>query len=312
MAALPPITDFTSGSVSEGAFKTALSGLRDFLSGLLGAGGTQGPALAALGAPFNTVSVKTGTYTVVAGDRGKHFDLSGTFTLGFTAAATLGDGFSVSLRNSGAGSVTVDPNASETLDGSTSVILAPGQSLVVLCDGSSFRSIGKTAPAGALLNVQVFIANNTYTPTAGVTRLWVEALGPGAPGATGGSPPAGNGTVGVKGADGQGGARRVLFTTNVVAQAVTIGASGSTTSFGSLLTAGQGSIGAGGYTSVVGHAPGRNTQTNTAIASAGPANSGSGGVGGAPGSNDGYGSLQTSPGAGGAGGSGWLAVFEYA
>lgn len=332
MSALPPITDFTAGSVSESSFKTALSGLRDYLTGMFGATGSQGPALSAIGSPFNTVVAKTATYTVVATDRGVHLDCSGTFTLGFTAAATLGSGFCISLRNSGAGAITVDPNGSETLDGSTSVILAPGQSLVMLCDGSSFRSVGKTAPAGALLNVQVFTSSGTYTPTAGVTRILVDVLGPGGVGSTGSTNTASN-IRSVGGRGGDGGCLRSLFTTTVVSQTVTVGASGGLSSFGSLIASvGQGISGTGGFVKAAGPSGSNGlsqtsaTATSAPISStggvggggggglpnsgAGQANSGGGGAGGIGGIS--FGKSIFPAGTGGAGGSGLVVIYEYA
>lgn len=54
MAALPASTDFTGSAVTEGGFKTAISSLRDYLSGLLGTDGTAATALATLGAGFPT------------------------------------------------------------------------------------------------------------------------------------------------------------------------------------------------------------------------------------------------------------------
>lgn len=50
MPALPAATDFTGATVTEGQFKTAITSLRDFLSGLLGADGTASTALNTLGA----------------------------------------------------------------------------------------------------------------------------------------------------------------------------------------------------------------------------------------------------------------------
>jgi hypothetical protein len=41
---------------------------------------------------------------------------SGTFTQTFTAAATLGSGWFCYIRNSGTGDITLDPNASETIE----------------------------------------------------------------------------------------------------------------------------------------------------------------------------------------------------
>lgn len=51
MTALPASTDFTASTVTEGQFKTALTNLRDYLSGLFGADGTQATARNTLGVP---------------------------------------------------------------------------------------------------------------------------------------------------------------------------------------------------------------------------------------------------------------------
>lgn len=50
MPALPPASDFTGPGVTEGQFKTAMTGLRSFLNDLFGADGTKSTALATLGA----------------------------------------------------------------------------------------------------------------------------------------------------------------------------------------------------------------------------------------------------------------------
>jgi uncharacterized protein (UPF0333 family) len=50
MPALPPASDFTGSAVTEGQFKTAMTGLRSFLNDLFGADGTKSTALATLGA----------------------------------------------------------------------------------------------------------------------------------------------------------------------------------------------------------------------------------------------------------------------
>lgn len=72
-------------------------------------------------------------------------EASATFTQTFTAAATLGNGWSVGYKNVGTGIVTLDPNASETIDGSTTVALNPGESCLIYCDGSGFVTIGRIA-----------------------------------------------------------------------------------------------------------------------------------------------------------------------
>jgi len=86
---------------------------------------------------------KTTAYTVLAADRGKLIDCtSGTFSLTMTAAATLADGWYCYVRNSGSGVITIDPNASELVDGASTITLGQGDSLVIQCSGSAFKTIG--------------------------------------------------------------------------------------------------------------------------------------------------------------------------
>ena len=75
---LPPSTDFTGGAVTEAGFKSSITALRDFLSGLVGTDGAIGTALATLGVPMSGSQTKTTTYAVVAGDRGDLINCTGT------------------------------------------------------------------------------------------------------------------------------------------------------------------------------------------------------------------------------------------
>jgi hypothetical protein len=96
--------------------------------------------------PLNSTmsSSKTSAYTVAVSDYGTTIQCtSGTFTLTLTAAATLADGFAFAVRNDGTGYITIDPNSSELIDGAASIILTPGESCVVWCNGSAFKTIGR-------------------------------------------------------------------------------------------------------------------------------------------------------------------------
>ncbi len=89
------------------------------------------------------VSSKSAGYTAVAADRGKLIDFTAAATLDLTAAATLGDGWFCAVRNSHAsGSVTIDPNSSEVINGAATLVLAASESCLVICDGSGFKTVG--------------------------------------------------------------------------------------------------------------------------------------------------------------------------
>ena len=149
MPTLPAATDITGATITEAQLKTAHVAVRDYVATLLGTAGTQAAALTALGALLNASVAKTGAYTVVAGDRGKLIACSGTWTLALTAVATLGAGFVFAVTNTGSGTITVDPSASQTIDGALTLALAPGESCILYNTGVVWWTIGRTrAPAG--------------------------------------------------------------------------------------------------------------------------------------------------------------------
>jgi hypothetical protein len=99
-------------------------------------------------------TAKTATFNVTASDVGQLFDItSGTFSVTFDAAATLGAGFAVTIRNSGTGVLTLDPNGAETINGLDTLSLAPLASALVYSDGSNLLAIfqsGELFPIGAI------------------------------------------------------------------------------------------------------------------------------------------------------------------
>lgn len=96
---------------------------------------------------WGAIDTKTGSYTLTAADRGKVIDAtSGTWTLALLAVATAGIGFHVAIRNSGTGVITLDGNASETIDGATTLKLNPGHEIILVCDGTGWKSVSRHAP----------------------------------------------------------------------------------------------------------------------------------------------------------------------
>lgn len=86
-----------------------------------------------------TTITRTSNTMIVKSDNGKMFLItSGTFNQTFDACATLGSGWSCWINAVSSGTITADPNGSETIDGATTGILR-GLYLIT-CDGSSLRA----------------------------------------------------------------------------------------------------------------------------------------------------------------------------
>jgi len=77
--------------------------------------------------------------TVDLTDNGGLIDCtSGSFTLTLPAAATAGNGFNVRVLNSGSGTVVVDGDGSETINGSANKSLAQYQCVHLFCNGTGW------------------------------------------------------------------------------------------------------------------------------------------------------------------------------
>lgn len=114
-------------------------------------------------------SARTSNTILGASDSSYLIDItSGTFSQTFTAAASLGSGWHVWLRNSGTGDITLDPNASETIDGLTSYIMYPGEVRFVQCNGSVFRSYVIQGFS------RTFNSSGTFTKPPGYTIFGAE------------------------------------------------------------------------------------------------------------------------------------------
>lgn len=142
----------TGTTATEGDLKTFLANLRDYIADTLGTDSTNKGAIhGLLGLLLNGKVNKTGAYTLVAADRGKVMNCTGTWTLTLTAAATLGDGFCFAVRNSGTGAITIDPNLTEQIQGQSTYVIGAGDFVIIYCDGAGFSFVGgAAAPAGTM------------------------------------------------------------------------------------------------------------------------------------------------------------------
>ena len=208
MPSLPIATDFTGAGVTEAGFKTAITNQREFLAGLLGTTGNQVDALVALGALGADTVSKTTAYTVIATDRGKTILCSGTFTLSLTAAATLGDGFTFAVINTGTGVITIDPASTEQIDGASTNSIQANSWAIITCTGTAFYTMGSVPSTYTGAKTELFVSSGTWPVPSGVTKATVVVIG-------------GGGSVGVS----------------------TVGATGGTSSFGAFVSATGGSGG---------------------------------------------------------------------
>ena len=100
---------------------------------------------------------------------------TGGFTQTFTGAATLTSGWFVYLQNTSTSNVTLDPNSSETIDGLTTGVLAPGMALLVICTGTAFQVVRlDNSPI-----TEVKTSGTSWTCPLGVVRAEVTVVGAG-------------------------------------------------------------------------------------------------------------------------------------
>lgn len=82
-------------------------------------------------------AAKAANYTALPADAGATLRFTSSATLSLTAAATLGNGFTIEVIADG-GNVTIDPNGSETINGRATLVVPNGGSALLICDGTGF------------------------------------------------------------------------------------------------------------------------------------------------------------------------------
>lgn len=176
-------------------------------------------------------AAKTGVYTLVAEDKGALIDCSGTWTLGFDAAATLGAGWWCYVRNVGTSTITADPNGSELIDGVTSGAIRPGMTLLIQCGGTAFHCVR----VGPHVAMEVLTSGTSWTVPLGVRVVKVRAQGPGSSGAIGSA----SNQTGIPGAAG-GYSERIFSASPGDAATYVIGAAGAAAGSGSSVSGNAG------------------------------------------------------------------------
>jgi len=134
------LTDNTTAAGSWRTFRYGASTAQAQASALAGYG------LTATGSTLSQTSptvLFNSNYTAGVADRASTYVWDGGVgTLTLPAAATVGDGFFISVRNGGSGNLTIDPSGAELINGGATLVLRPGDSAIPTSDGIGWYTIG--------------------------------------------------------------------------------------------------------------------------------------------------------------------------
>lgn len=93
---------------------------------------------------INAVVAKSANFAPAAADVGSSFLCTNSITVTMTAAATLATAWWCEFKNIGTGTITLTTSGGN-IDSVASVPLFPGQSCMLLCDGTNFQTFYKNA-----------------------------------------------------------------------------------------------------------------------------------------------------------------------
>jgi len=119
---------------------------------------------------------KSANYTTVAADNNAILRFTASATLSLTAVATLGANWHVTVFADG-GDVTIDPNASEQIDGATTVVIPNGYAAEIISSGSAFFTDKAWSTVLAKLQPFATVASATTTDIGAATSQNVTVTG---------------------------------------------------------------------------------------------------------------------------------------
>ena len=114
---------------------------------------------------YDVTSFSSTPYSLTAPDRAKVFVWTGGLgTLNFPTAVAAGDGWFVQIRNAGQGDLTLDPSGTELINASSTLLLQPGDSAVIVSDGIQWYTIGLGQQAVFAFDyTTIAVTGGTYT-----------------------------------------------------------------------------------------------------------------------------------------------------
>jgi hypothetical protein len=130
-----------------------------------------GYGLLAIGQTLNQsqpVTTFSTSFTATAADRSSTYVWTGgAGTITMTLASTLGDNWFMFLRNGGTGALTVACSGGNTINGSSTIILQPNDSCIIVCSGVTFYTVGLgKSTQFAFTQLSKAVTTGSYTLTA--------------------------------------------------------------------------------------------------------------------------------------------------
>ncbi len=170
----------SDNSTASGTWRTFLygAGVNNLSASVL-----AGPGLKAISTYlvtnnlYRTISFN---YSIVAADRARLINVtSGTVTTTLPQASTVDDGFWVMIRNSGAGTATVEGFGTELVDGALNKTLSPNESAIFVCNSAAWFTVGYGRSAEFVFSEYVIDAavGNTTVSSADVSGRMLRVAG---------------------------------------------------------------------------------------------------------------------------------------
>jgi hypothetical protein len=133
----------TDNSTAGGTWQAFLFGAQVSTANAASLAGTGLIAIGTLLSTAMPITQFNTNYTAGVADRAKTFVWNGgAGVLALSASGTLGNNWFIQLRNEGTGALTVDPAGSETINGLSTLVFQPGDSAIIVTDGTTFYTIG--------------------------------------------------------------------------------------------------------------------------------------------------------------------------
>lgn len=89
----------------------------------------------------NTVNSISSSESVGSANKGYLYECTAALTLSLLDVATAGEGFVFGIKNTSGSDVTIDPDGAETINGNATQAVATGTSVLVVCDGTGWKTV---------------------------------------------------------------------------------------------------------------------------------------------------------------------------